>query len=492
MASTSMILTSTVTAAATSTVNSSSTNKLAGSSTVNSKVTAVANASFSASSSPSSQKKLSDQAMHKLSSEVDTLVDLGKEGGTSQISKEEVKKYIAQKITELCKNAEKPENLSSVRSDLCKLSRISSDHYAEQKEEIFNQLIRFIENDPTTQPTSNGVLNIVIELNSDLDLSKVQRLTISLQKKIAKAFSSSVELYLRHYYKRHVNAVMESLKKELLATQKSFFGLNTQKNEAIEFANQMALEASKRMTSDNSLFMEVLKRLTSLVAAGGMLFDKDLSGFFSELKKTFEGIEDKIKKEWFEDLFILKELIRKAPNEITKIEIIHKRLLVDQKNRDWKFFYGALEILREIALHNDDINVLSYILLGHSPSTFYLREQTSVIVEKESDCTTFTTKKENNLPIRSLDFPGIVKFLKDHSYVRKATVIQESDKMADEALQTISKELLEILNKKLFSKAEGKKFLYRCDCSDCFDYNNKPAQMPPKGCDVSTLSCNIM
>lgn len=145
--------------------------------------TTLASQNASSPLSAGSRSNLYLQAALKVSSEIDTLVELGKMGGTTQVTKEQTRVYILEKINTLRENAKNAYNLPSIRSDLCKLSRISSTHYPDLKEEVFNLLIRLIEEDPVAPYTAHGILEIVIDLNSDLVLLNVQTLAIVFQKK---------------------------------------------------------------------------------------------------------------------------------------------------------------------------------------------------------------------------------------------------------------------------------------------------------------------
>lgn len=416
--------------------------------------TAVASAAapaFANLGSPS-QSDIFLQAALKVSSEIDTLVELGKTGGTPQITKEKIKLHIAQKIQALMESVKDPYNIPSVRSDLCKLTRISSTHYSELKEKAFDLLIKLIEEDPVAPHTANGVLEIVIELNSDLILSKAQLLTINFQKKLARTFSAAVELYLRHYNKEdHVNAVTESQKKDLLETQKSFNGLNTKENVALEFASQMAIEAGKRLTSDSSAFMEVLERLSHFAFSLGKAYANDLSGFFTEFVQVFQGLDNKIKEKWFEGLFMMRDLALKAPDDIKKVVVIQSIFATKKVIHDWKFIYGALEILTELISKTDDVKVLELALCGQT-----LKMDTAAVEALEKQIVTLSkTVAEATAP----RFPGAVDFIAYKEFSRKAFIATGNDKKADTNIQNKAKELSASLAKKLATTFDGRQLL---------------------------------
>lgn len=411
---------------------------------INATIASVASATFATQNSNSmsfSNVLRSDtvlQTILKTTAEIDALVELGKTNGTHSISKDQITTHLKEKLQILKENAKDPSHLPSIRSDLCKLSKISSTHYHDLKEEIYQLLIQFIEKDPILPHTAAGILEMIIDLNSDLALTKAQLLTIPLQKKLARAFSAAVELYLRHYQMQdHVNAVMEDQKKQLLDTQNSFNGLNTKENVALEFATQMAIEANKRLTTDNSAFLEILQRLTHFVTAIGKAYDKDIAAFFSEFSQAFQGIENKIKEKWYEALFVIRDLIQKTPDTNKKIMLINTSLITKGMNYDWKFTYGCLEILSDIISQIQTPKVLDELLFGQpTPSN---------TIAASAMITTF---------------PGVIKYLEFKEYSKKATIVTEKDTKADKAIQTKGEELCKLLKQKLAATYEGRKLLH--------------------------------
>lgn len=395
------------------------------------------------------------QATLKVSSEIDTLVELGKTGGTPQVTKEQTRSYISQKIRTLKESAKSPVNLPSVRSDLCKLSRISSAHYPDLKEEVFNLLLHLIEEDPITPQTAHGILEMVIDLNSDLALLNAQILSILFQKKLARVFSASVELFLRHYNKKdHVNGVNELQKLALLETQSNFSGLNTKENLSIEFYSQMALEASKRLTSDKTFFTEIFERLSHFAASLGKAYNTDLGAFFSELGQVFQGLDNKIKEKWFEGLFMLREVVQKAPDNMKKVITIQVLLETKKEGYDWKFIYGALEILGEIVSQTEDIKVLDAALFGQSVTKIDMPASSTLKMAKASMALGAAATKRVTPKVC-----GIYEFLKFTGYSKTARIATKNDKKADNAIQAKSKELCLLIAQKMSKAYEGRKLL---------------------------------
>jgi len=394
--------------------------------------------------------KIRELTFLKNRSEIAVLVELGESADTVDFSKKETNLLIADKINALRNNAEDFINLTSVRSDLCKLSRISSKHYANLKEEVFNLLIRIMENDPIAQYTADGILEIVIDLNNDLIAPNAQLLTIKFQRKLVKAFSAAVELYLRHYSMKHVNAVVEERKKALLDTTGSFTKLNRQDDLDIEYATEMAMQASRRFTSDLTAFREFFQRFIHCATAAGKAYNKDASGFFSEIVEAFQGLEHKFKGEWFDALFMLRNQVQKAPDSIQKVIAIQTLLATKKTSYDWKFIYGAFEILGEVISSTQDIKALAAALFGEAPTGIDTAAAESLGLAKET--VALSAAAAQSIAPR---LSGIVEFLEFNGYVTKAFKATDADRKADRAVQTKAKELCTVIIERLSASKEG-------------------------------------
>jgi len=448
------------TGAATASTNTQQPTNAAQASGLASLITATAAPAFTALGSPHASSPLSGgspsalrlQADVKVASEIDTLVELGKTGGTIHASMDEIRATISQKIQDLRESAKDPYKLASVRSDLCKLSGISSTHYPDLKEEVFNLLIHLMESDPIAPHTAEGILGIVFDLNNALAVMDVQMLTIRFQKKLVRAFSAAVELYLRHYSMKHVNAIMQERKKGLLDTADSFTKLNRQDDSDIVYATQMAMQASRRFTSDLTAFREFFKRFIHCATAVGNAYNKDVSGFFSEMIEAFQGLEHKFKGEWFEALFMLRNQVQKAPDKMKKVIAIQTLLATKKTSYDWKFIYGALDNLGEVISQTQDVKVLSAALFGHSPTEIDMTAVPSMGMRKE-------TASLGAAAARSVvpKYPGAVEFLQFNNFTTEAKIATKEDKKADSAIQSKAKELCTLLIRKLYVTSEGAK-----------------------------------
>lgn len=388
----------------------------------------------------SSQILLLDNEDSKISSEVDKLVQLGNCSGTKTLSKKDIALLIEKKLKELSLSSRNFREIPSVRNDLCKLFCISDIYYNDLKEKVLDQLIDLLENDPVEKQTAVGVLETVMQLNKALDLEQAQELTVQFQIKFIHAFSAAVELYLRHYQKKHVNAVTEQQKQFFFITLQGFCKLNTQKDASINFSHDMASESIKRLISDNSAFMEVLKRLAHVGIALKAAYDKDLSVFFTELSAIFKDLDQKIKKEWYEALYSLRVLILNATSDTEKLITIQMTLATKRKEYSWQFLYGVLEMMSSVAIKSQNPTAIEQALFGRNLSKIQALES--------------FTKEFGH-------FLGIIDFLEFQWYVKKATIATSSDRKIDQVIREKASELFAKLVHHLSIAYEGRIALFQ-------------------------------
>jgi hypothetical protein len=272
--------------------------------------------------------------------------------GQSSHNQEKVNSFLIEKVRELFLRAQQDlSQLPSVRTDLCLLSRISAVHYYDRKMDIFNLLQRLLENDPVLLKTATDVLKDAIELNADLEqccIVNAATHTTPIQQKLVRSFVAAVELYIRHQKKKsHVGVILEAQKEVFFRVRDQFAKLDN-KDTALRFANKMALEAIKRVTSNRETMDEILGRLTHIGDAIQAIYNEhDISKFFQLLAAAVTGLSKEFNKEWFDSYCLLQEMCRNTRDDRQKIVVI-EQVLDLKKKWNWKFLYGVLESIENI------------------------------------------------------------------------------------------------------------------------------------------------
>lgn len=344
---------------------------------INTAIAAAAATIFS-STPPSPLTPIMQQSLLKIDSEITTIIEAAKKGGTSIFPKDEVKKALKQKIGAMRTELERIkkemtdfEALVCLRHELSDLIQVPSVLFGKEKMELLNLLIEVLEIDPIVNETADGVPETMIKINASLDPKEIQTLKISFQTLLNRTFSAAVELFLHHYRKGYWNALTEQQKKAFIDNQNSLDDINKQENPNLKFAFLLALEASKRLVSDKSGFVEFFDRLTNFATALGKAYSTDLSGFVTEFKAAFQGLDDKLEKRWYKALFEVRFQIQRDPEKKTphlkdKIKAIQAILLTKQTTECWEFNFGVLDILERLVFNSHEERLIEVSLFGQS------------------------------------------------------------------------------------------------------------------------------
>lgn len=374
-------------------------------------------------------------------SKIDQLVDWGQTAETIDGHKKpEIEQAITNKVLELEERAKTVTEWPSVRADLLKLTKISSEHYKQLKLRIFNLLIHCLEMDSANRDTYEGLMRIILVLHEDLAPSNAQQHSIMFQHKLARAISAAVILYLRHYKNTKVNGITKDDKDKLLKIQNEFNRLNTNSNRncGVEYACQMALEASKRVTDSSTGFSQLLELLSTFVGSLGDAYKQDVAECIAGLKKIFDSLENKFTRQWFETIYLLRETVLRAPDDVKKRAAIQTFLAETRTKEDWKVIYGALDMLAEIVQKVSQPNELKIILFGKT-------------IERK---TTSATQ------LKTVKLPGIMDFCDFQENAAKALLKPSKDDLfADESICKKAQKISGRIIKKLETSDDGRKVL---------------------------------
>ena len=262
---------------------------------------------------------------------------------------------IEERILELFQIGQHPARLTSARASLHLFTNLSSAHYSEQKKTTLSLLIQLLEQDPILETTSHGVVELAILLSKQIASSMSQRENLSFQIALTRTYHCAIELILRHYAKKNLGGITKDLKEELLAADKVLKGLNTHQDIQLSFALNASHEGVKRLTDDSDKFGEALDRLSHVGKGLKALYqEKDLVEFFGQLHTAVKGMGEKIKMDWYTNLFIIKGIAASARSQIDDLYKILAMLSEmksesEKPKHNWKFAFGALEVLGRIA-----------------------------------------------------------------------------------------------------------------------------------------------
>lgn len=247
-------------------------------------------------------------------------------------------------------------DIPTARMGLCILAGLNKPEY---KMQALNGLLQLLKDDPVTKTSSTQLISLTIKLMQTLDRELIQAETIETQAKIAEAYSMALELIQRHYGKKHINAITDDLKVQLLSTANALKNLNRQDDPKVAFHIQAALEGIRRIVDDERELYDVIDRFYHALVAAGSVLTMPYGGSFESdhFELTFRDLDPHIKGSWYNGMLIFKELGRDALSDQTKLFIL-QRIVGDAFARySWKYSYAAMDVLTTITIKGTTENI---------------------------------------------------------------------------------------------------------------------------------------
>ena len=212
--------------------------------------------------------------------------------------------------------------------------------------------MQLLKEDPLTKESSIQLIPLTIKLMQTLDNELMQSELIETQAKIAEAYSLAVELIQRHYNQKHINAITQELKTQLIKTTSALEDLNTQEDVKLAFHAKAALEGIRRIVDDRKELYDVVERFFHLTAAAGAALTRnDCATVISQLALTFKDLDPHIKKSWYNGMLIFKELGKEGISDPEKLRALQAIVGNKYHQYSWKYAYAALSVLTEITIN---------------------------------------------------------------------------------------------------------------------------------------------
>lgn len=316
-------------------------------------------------------ERVSNSLLDKLLSSIesDSIEDVVREINRSDFHKE-TENLIENKIDQMCilggldpDNQPKEINISFARFGLQKLTNISSTLYPKQKIRALDCLIKLIELDPVNEKSAHGVIKLAINLMESMQKDLIQTEHPKLQKSIAQAYGKLVTLILKLYGKGHLNLITKELKNQFIATNDDLKRLNDTQDIELYFAIKYAQEAIFRLKDNEKSYIEIFARISDVLKGCGKLYNGKIDEAINNFYQAFKGLDKKITSKWFDAFLIVTELDEGGKTDLGKLINI-LLLLKEQAGLNWKFTYGVLEILDNIARESNDEEVILKMLCG--------------------------------------------------------------------------------------------------------------------------------
>ena len=252
------------------------------------------------------------------------------------------------------------KNVPSSRKTFLLLSTIDDALGKDIKMEALEALIELLKFDPLENDSASGLVPLATDLMKNLNRDLAQTSPIDIQIKTATAFGITIQLILDHYQHRHLNAVADPLKKQLLEVANSLKALNAQNDPELIFAVEFALEGIMRLTSDDSALVRTIEGIKSILDGLREAYKRNISGAVTNFGMVVKEINNKIISPWYSRADFLDnvaELIQKQNHDyFDDLEKIFKDFTEPKDNIEkiikstWMLTYSYINTLAKLAL----------------------------------------------------------------------------------------------------------------------------------------------
>lgn len=238
-------------------------------------------------------------------------------------------------------------------------------NHHELKLEALENLEYLLEHDPVTEASSIRLVALAIKVMNQLDRELMQTEVLEVQIKSAKIYGLLAEMIQRHMAKKHINAITDDLRNQLLQTARALRDLNRLEDPRLDCYVESALEGIKRILDDHKVLYEVVERLYNATMIGVSIYLRDLSEFPQFVQGAINGVDLKIKFGWYDAVMTLLKLGREAMNDHCALAALQKFIYDNGKKLNWRFLYLAVDILTNIAISSPDPRIRKLAFSGN-------------------------------------------------------------------------------------------------------------------------------
>lgn len=227
------------------------------------------------------------------------------------------------------------------------------------KEEALIALTELMEWDPLKMESAYHLVELQNGLLEEIRAAKAQNLNTILQRKLIKAYAISIECFLLHAGAGHLNAMADETKQENWTSAEEMEGLNISKDPEIKFWAKYAIQGIQYIRSDKSTLKSVIERLGKIAHAGILISiavanpgdaAELITGVFNDLMGSIHHIHHK--KDWFDQLLVLKKLCRFSILEPIQFRQISS-ILRDKKKAETakELLYGTVNLIENVLMN---------------------------------------------------------------------------------------------------------------------------------------------
>lgn len=264
---------------------------------------------------------------------------------------------------------------TSARHSWVKLSSISSIHFRQLKESIYDCLNESLENDRCSINEAPGLVLTMIELTGRLKTEIIQTEHLPIIQKLARSIAYTAILIFRQCKDGPIPAIDTDLKKEaLVSIEDSLINMNKKRDIDTKYLSVLALEAIKRVRTQDTTKNKLFTALSNIVAIGFAYNDNDWETIVSKVKETYQSVINEMTSDWFNAVLAIEESAKSNPDNYVQFTTVQV-LANNQKINAWRFHARAAEILAWYALNTSNPEIRHQALFGPTSTTAPLSER---------------------------------------------------------------------------------------------------------------------
>lgn len=256
-------------------------------------------------------------------------------------------------------------NLTSARLTLSNYVSKLSVHYRTMKNYALDMLILLLENDPLTEESADGLLDVGVELMKTLSPKNIQGKTVTFQRKVAKAYYLTVENYWALYADKKLNAITDLLKSEMLNTDEGLKLLNTQGDFHLAHFVAMTKEGILRLKDNTTKYTKAFNVMVKLADGLGELSRKNPGNFLRKLGEVVVDLDSRIKGDWYDSYLAARVVAQKVlKNKDAMDQCVQLLVLTKTAFQHIHLTTSYLELLAHIARHSENPEIRQWIVTG--------------------------------------------------------------------------------------------------------------------------------
>lgn len=252
-----------------------------------------------------------------------------------------------------------PDNtaISTIRGALFEMCKCKD---YEINERALRAIIEILECDPIEEISAFGLVTLHNDLLDEIDPDKMQKLPISLQRLLIRAYAVTVECIILNAASGKLNALTQKLKQNSWDSAKSLEDFNRENDPEIAFWAEFAFQGVQRIRTELTTLKEWLPRVVALAQAAIKIASLIKSPQDTP-RVVMEVVTDLVRefryfqwhREWFTELMYLRRISRYSLYDLDNFRrtaTLYQEKILESSEK--KVLFGCITTLDHVLFHS--------------------------------------------------------------------------------------------------------------------------------------------